>query len=83
MVGGQLPIQIKIDSKTLMDSINSTKQVDEKSIRHIVAWIKQQCEQKLVKSIEWISTEEMIADVFTKRNVKTDDIIRVVVEGKS
>ena len=36
---GQIPIEVKIDSKTLIDSISSTKQVEEKSIRHLVAWI--------------------------------------------
>ena len=33
----QLPVEARTDSKTLVDSISSTKQVDEKTIRHIVA----------------------------------------------
>ena len=37
-----IPIEMRIDSKTLHDSIDSTKQVDEKTMRHIVAWIKEQ-----------------------------------------
>ena len=76
--GGHIPIHMKIDSKTLMDSINSTKQVDEKTIRHIVAWIKEQRENKLVDSIDWISNDEMLADIFTKKNVKSDHSLRVV-----
>ena len=39
---GQIPVELNIDSKTLLDSIHSTKQVDEKTIRHLVSWIKQQ-----------------------------------------
>ena len=79
--GGQIPVEMKIDSKTLMDSIDSSKQVDEKTIRHIVAWIKQQRDEKFVKDIEWITSEEMLADVFTKKNVNTDHILQTVVEG--
>ena len=78
---GQIPVEMKIDSKTLKDSIESTKQVDEKTIRHVVAWIKQQKVEGAVKLIEWISSVEMLADVFTKKNVKTDDILIVARKG--
>ena len=47
---GQIPIDREIDSKTLLDSIESTKQVEEKMIRHLVAWIKQQKEEKTVSN---------------------------------
>ena len=78
---GQIPVELKIDSKTLIDSIASTKQVDEKTIRHLVAWIKQQKEEQVIKNIEWVSSEEMLADIFTKKNVKTDPIIQAVTQG--
>ena len=44
----QIPVEMKIDSKKLHDSINSSKQVAEKTIRHLVSWIKQQKEEKTV-----------------------------------
>ena len=31
-IGGQVDVSMKIDSKTLLDSINSTKQVEEKTV---------------------------------------------------
>ena len=77
----QIPIEMKIYSKTLLDSIHSTKQVEEKSIRQIVAWIKQQKEDKVVRDISWVNSELMIADVFTKKNVKTDIILAVTTIG--
>ena len=77
----QIPIEMKTDSRTLCDSIKSTKQVEEKSIRQIVAWIKQQKEEKIVKDISWVKSEKMIADVFTKKNVKTDVILAVTTLG--
>ena len=78
----QIPVEIKIDSLTLHDSIRSTKQVDEKTIRHLVAWIKQQRDEAKVKQIDWVCSEEMLADVFTKSNVKTDPILDVLRKGK-
>lgn len=77
----QIPVEVKIDSKTLYDSLNSSKQVDEKTIRHLVSWIKQQIEEKAVQSIDWVRTEEQLADVFTKKNAKTDAILSVIAEG--
>ena len=77
----QISVEINIDSKILLDSLYSFKQVDEKTIRHLIAWIKQQLEVKSVKSIGWVSSEKQLADVFTKRNVNTDAIISVVTEG--
>jgi hypothetical protein len=81
-IGGQIDVNMKIDSKTLLDSLKSTKQVEEKTMRHIVAWMKQQLEAKTVTKVDWVCSEDMLADVFTKTNVKTDDIIEAVTKGK-
>ena len=78
----QLPVEMNIDSKTLLDSLNSSKQIDEKTIRHLIAWIKQQKEEeKTIDKFNWVSSAEQVADVFTKKNVKTDIILTVVSQG--
>ena len=77
----QIPFEANIDSKTLHDSLQSTKQVDEKTIRHLIAWIKEQMEEEKVKAINWVASEDMIADIFTKANVKSNQILDVVREG--
>ena len=68
---GQINICLKTDSKTLIDSLKSTKQVQEKTIWHIVAWIMQQIDEKKVHSVDWVCSEDQLADVLTKRGVKT------------
>ena len=78
----QIEVEAFTDSKTLLDSINSTKQVDEKTVRHLVAWIKEQIDEKKVKTVNWVCSEEMIADVFTKANAKTNLILEVVKNGR-
>ena len=51
--GGQIPVEHKVDSKTLHDSIISTQPIEEKTMRHLLAWIKQE-EEKTISSIDWI-----------------------------
>ena len=81
MTGGHIDIDMKTDSKTLHDSIKSTKQVEEKTIRHIIAWIKQQKENNKIKNIDWVCSENMLADICTKKNVNPDSILMAITKG--
>ena len=78
---GNIPVELYIDSKTLHDSIKSTKPVVEKTVRHVIAWMKQQIDNKFVDKVDIVSSKDNIADVFTKRGVKTDNILEVVIKG--
>ena len=78
----KIPVQLNIDSKTLYDSLKSMKQVEEKTICHLIAWQKQQIEDKSIEKIGWVCSEEMVADVFTKKDVKTEHLLRIVTGGK-
>ena len=79
---GKVLVQLKIDSKTLYDSLKSTKQIEEKTIQHLIAWQKQQIEDKSIEKIDQVCSEEMVADVFTKKDVKTDQVLKIVTGGK-
>ena len=78
----QIPVEIKIDSQTLKDSIVSSRQVEEKTIRHLIAWIKQQLEEKTVDQIDWVPNQEMVADILTKNNVNTGQVLEIVMTGR-
>ena len=81
-VSNIIPVEVNTDSKTLFDSLTSSKQVEEKTIRHLIAWMKQQVEEeKSVDKVNWVSSDEQIADVFTKKNVRTSAILKVVTTG--
>jgi hypothetical protein len=81
--GGHIPVEHKVDSKTLYDSIKSTKPIEEKTMRHLLAWIKQQKEEeKTVSSIDWIPNQHMLADILTKKGVKSDPLLSVVTRGQ-
>ena len=75
--GKQIPVCMKTDSKTLFDSLKSTKQVEEKTIRHLIAWQK----QRYIEKVDWVCSEEMLADVFTKKNVQSEPILKVIYQG--
>ena len=68
-----LPIKCVIDSKTLYESIHSTKQVQEVSIRILVAWIKEQINKGIAEDVMWTDTKKMIAVILTKRNVNPEN----------
>ena len=78
---GHIPVEVFIDSKTLHDSIISSKPVLEKTIRHIIAWMKQQIESNVVDKVSVVSSQDNVADVFTKQGVNTDLILKVVQTG--
>ena len=80
--GKQVPVKMKTDSKTLYDSLQSTKQVEEKTIRHLIAWQKQQISMGHIKQVDWICSEDMLADCFTKKSVKSGDILKAVCNGQ-
>ena len=80
--GRQIPVEINIDSQTLKDSIVSSKQVEEKTTRHLIAWIKQQLEEKTVDLITWVPNQEMVADVLTKKNVNTGQVLEILMTGR-
>ena len=73
-----IPIYCVTDSKTLLDSIYSTKQIQEVSIRGIIAWIKEQLNDEVVKEISWCKSESMLADILTKRNVSPKNLLDIL-----
>ena len=81
--GSNIPIEHKIDSKTLHDSIQSTKPIEEKTLRHLLAWIKEQKDElKNVSEINWIPNQLMLADILTKKGVKANPLLSAVTRGR-
>ena len=82
-IASKLSVEHRIDSKTLYDSIISNKPIEEKTTRHLLAWIKQQKDElRNVSRIDWISNNHMLADILTKKGVKADLLLAAVTRGK-
>ena len=62
----QIPVKIFTDSQPLHDSIYSTKQVERKTMRHLIQILKDSVSRGEVEKFIWVNTKNMIADVLTK-----------------
>ena len=63
----QVQVDVVTDSQSLIDSINTSRQVDNKLLRPLVKFMKQTLDSSMVKSIRWCNTKVCIADILTKK----------------
>ena len=70
-----IPIIANEDSKSLLESIYSTKKVKRKTMRVVISSIQQHLQDKILTDIHHVKSEDNIADIFTKAGVKTDRIL--------
>ena len=62
----QLDVDVRTDSKSLIDSIDSSRQIDDKLLRPTVKWIKQMLDGEQLRTIRWVDGTNCIADILTK-----------------
>ena len=72
----------RTDSKGLVDTLSTTKQVDEGRMRLNVYRIKEYQKLKEVDSIKWIPTTHMLADALTKARADPSRLRKVLETGK-
>jgi len=72
----------RTDSKGLVDTLNTTKQVEEGRMRLNVHRIKEFQKLKEVDSIRWIPTTHMLADALTKARADPSRLRKVLQTGK-
>ena len=63
----QLPVDIVTDSKPLVDSIKSSRQVENKLLRPLIKFMKQCLDANMVNTIRWCDTKVCLADALTKK----------------
>ena len=76
-----IPIHGFIDSNQLLQSIQSTKQCEEKRLRLDVSEIQECVERGDIESITWVPTQKMLADCLTKKGANSEDLCRVIETG--
>ena len=62
----QLKVDIVTDSQPLVDSINSSRQVENKLLRPLIKFMKQTLDSNMVSTIRWCDTKVCLADALTK-----------------
>ena len=74
----QIPVDAVTDSQSLLDSIESTKQVEEKLMRPVIKWIKQVMDSGAVSTIRWCDTCVCVSDAFTKPGSKLNQTLNEI-----
>ena len=70
------------DSKSTLDSLASTHQVENRLMRSSFVDMKGKLQRNEVSSYNWLETEEMMADCLTKRMENTGDLMELLRDNK-
>ena len=73
----QIPVRALTDSKSLWDSLHNTRQCEEKLLRNSVAGIKELLDLKMVEEVDWVPTDQQLADCMTKKGKKAEWLLKV------
>ena len=79
----QIKVDICTDSQSLIDSIESTRQIESKLLRPIVKFMKQMLDSQMVNTRGWVDTNVCVADILTKpgRSLLTSRVMDVMKTG--
>ena len=73
-----IPVYAYCDNNGLVLSLYSTKQIEEKSIAHLIEWLKDKLKHGEIKTVQWIDTHTMLADCLTKTGAPSDLLLKVL-----
>ena len=76
-------IQIKsfIDSKSLYDTLHTTKNVEDRSLRLSIAILREKLAKSEINKIHLVTTKLQIADCLTKNGGNTNILLNVLRTG--
>ena len=77
-----MPIKVNSDSKSLIDSLFSTKKVKRKTVRIIISSLQQYMHQGIISDIQHVTSRQQLADAFTKKGAFIEPLIEVLEKGK-
>ena len=70
-----------IDSKSLLESIYSTKKVKRKTMRVVISSLQQHLQNGILSEIRHVQSEDNTADIFTKKGVNPARILQILETG--
>ena len=77
-----LPIVAVVDNKSVVESVYSTKLVDDKRLRIDLGAIKESLRLGDVKSIQWCPGNLQLANCMTKKGASSKDLMQVLQSGR-
>lgn len=76
-----LPIEARIDNRSVIDAIHSTKFVNDKRLRIDLAAIKQALQRKEIARLTWVPGDYMLANGLTKRGASCEKLMNILKNG--
>ena len=70
----KLRIKCKVDNKSLVDSIHSAKDVDDRRLRVDIAVLRDMLLRQELHEVSWVPTRQQLADPLTKRGACTKQL---------
>ena len=78
LLNTEVKARLFTDSRPLLESLGSSSQVEEKTLRQSIAALKQNLEDAEVDRFSWIPGNEIVADVFTKQGSDRDSLEEIM-----
>ena len=76
-----IAISCHTDSKVLHDALVSTRQVEEKSLVHLIYGLKDKLDHREIYKIDWVNTKNQLADGLTKTGVDMTKLMYMIEDG--
>ena len=72
-----IPIIANTDSKSLLESIYSTKKVKRKTMRVVISSIQEHLQNKILTGVQHVVSKDNLADVFTKKGILLIEFLKL------
>ena len=77
----KIPLVVNEDSKSLVESLYSTKKVKRKTMRVVLSSIQQKMKTQRIMKVNHVKSSDQLADILTKKGVSADFILNTVSNG--
>ncbi|KAK3884889.1 hypothetical protein Pcinc_010863 [Petrolisthes cinctipes] len=75
---GRLRLKCFIDNRSLMDTLQSCKGVEDRRLRIDIALLRDMLEQREIGEVAWVDTSRQLADCLTKKGASTERLCTTV-----
>ena len=78
LTGIVLKICCRVDNKSLVDSLYSSKNVEDRRLRIDIDVLQDMIERKEIAEVSWVATQLQLANCLTKRGASTTELLEAI-----
>lgn len=72
------PVRCFVDNRSLVDSLYSTKAVDDKYLRINIAVLRDLLDKNELHNVTWVPSSQQLANVLTKRGASNTALLAAI-----